>query len=233
MIWIILHDLPNYTISHQKRSDCKGGGVSVYIHNSLNFRAIPDLSTNCENIESLTLQINTTNYRTVETNLAKYVGLLSCGKPLLEEKSLKSIYFAYIHSYLNYANIAWASTYRTKLKTIHFHQKHAARIVFNEEKLTQSRPLLRSLNALNVYQINLYQHLAFMYKLNKNKAPLTFNELIKKPFHKYPTKFSENHFDLKAISLKSTKYCISFRGPKIWNKFLTKEEKELQSFSIF
>ena len=72
-----------------------------------------------------------------------------------------------------------------------------------------------------------------MYKLNKNKVPLTFNELIKKPFHKYPTKFLENCFSLKAISLKFTKYCISFRGPNIWNKFLTKEEKELQSFSIF
>ena len=72
-----------------------------------------------------------------------------------------------------------------------------------------------------------------MYKLNKNKAPLTFNELIKKPLHKYPTKFSENCFSLKAIFLKSTKYYISFRGPKIWNKFLTKEEKKLQSFSIF
>ena len=72
-----------------------------------------------------------------------------------------------------------------------------------------------------------------MYKLNKNKAPLTFSELIKKPFNKYPTKFSENCFCLKAVSLKSTKYCISFRGPKIWNEFLTKEAKELQLFSIF
>ena len=67
--------------------------------------------------------------RTVETKLAKNIGLLYRAKPLLEEKSLKSIYFAYIHSYLNYANIAWASTYRTKLKTIHFHQKHAVRSV--------------------------------------------------------------------------------------------------------
>ena len=134
---------------------------------------------------------------------------------------------------MNYANIAWASTYGTKLKTIYFHQKHAVHIVFNEDKLTQSRPLLRSINTLNVYQINLYQYLAFMYKLSKNKAPPTFNKLIKKPFHKYPTKFSENRYSLKAISLKSTKYCISFCGPKIWNKFSTKEEKELQSFSIF
>ena len=72
-----------------------------------------------------------------------------------------------------------------------------------------------------------------MYKLNKIKAPLTFNELIRNPFHKYTTKFSENYFSLKAIFLKSTKYCISFRGPKIWNNFLTKEVKELQWFSLF
>ena len=138
-------------------------------------------------------------------------------KPLLEEESLKSIYFAYIHSYTNYVNIAWASTYRTKSKTVHLHQKHAVNIVFNEGKLAYSRPLLRSLSALNVS----HQHLAFMYKLNKNKPPLTFSELIKKPFDKYLTKFSQNCFSLKATSLKSTKYSISFRVPKIWYKLLT------------
>ena len=82
-----------------------------------------------------------------------------------------------------------ASAYRTKLKTIHFHQKQVVRIIFNEDKLTQSRPLLRSLKALNVYHINFYQHLAFTYKVNQNKAPLTFSELIQNTFHKYPTKY--------------------------------------------
>ena len=47
--------------------------------------------------------------RTDETKLAKNIGLLYSAKPLLKEKSLKSIYFIYIHPYLNYANIAWAS----------------------------------------------------------------------------------------------------------------------------
>ena len=70
-----------------------------------------------------------------------------------------------------------------------------------------------------------------MYNLNEIKAPLTVNEVIKKQFHRYLTKFSENC--LKAISLKSTKYSISFRGPKVWNTFLTKEGKKLQLFSIF
>ena len=70
--------------------------------------------------------------RTVENKIAKNIGLLYRAKYLLNELSLKCIYFAYIHSYLNYANIAWASTYRTKLKAIYLLQKRAVRIVFNE-----------------------------------------------------------------------------------------------------
>ena len=72
-----------------------------------------------------------------------------------------------------------------------------------------------------------------MYKFNKNKATLTFNKLIKKPFHKHPTKFSKICLSLKAISLKSTKYSIYFCGPKIWKKKFAKEDTELPSFQIF
>ena len=143
------------------------------------------------------------------------------------------MYFSYIYSYLNHANIAWASTYQTKLKTIYYHQKHAVWIVFNQEKLTHSRPLLRSLNALNVYQINLYQHLNFMHKVSNNVAPLIFHEMFKKPSHKYPTNFSLNNFSLKKCCLNSTKYSISFRGPKLWNEFLNTDEKEISSYNLF
>ena len=165
---------------------------------------------------------------TVKTNLGKHIGRLCRAKPLIEEKSLNWIYFAYTHSYLNYANTAWTSTYN-----FHFHQKNTVRIVFNEDKVTYYRPLLRLLNSLNILQINLYQHLVLTYKLNRHKQPLTFNEVIKKPFRKYPTKFSESCFSLIPISLKSTKYSIPFHSLKIWNKFLTKEEEQLQSFSMF
>ena len=32
---------------------------------------------------------------------------------------------------------------------------------------------------------------------------------------------------------KTIQHSISVRGPKIWNEFLSKEEKEIQSHSIF
>ena len=53
----ITYDLPNYTSSHQKRSYQKAWGMSLYIHISLNFKTRPDLSTNCRDIDSVTLEI--------------------------------------------------------------------------------------------------------------------------------------------------------------------------------
>ena len=43
-----------------------------------------------------------------------------------------------------------------KLNKNHSQQKHTVRIGFNENKLCHPRPLFRS---LNIYQINLFQHL--------------------------------------------------------------------------
>ena len=105
--------------------------------------------------------------------------------------------------------------------------------MFNKDKMMHSRLLLQSMNTLNVYQINLFQHLRFMYNFNKNENPAVFNNLIKKPVHKYPTKFSKNSFSLKSFSLNGSKFSISFRGPKVCNNFLTYQEKEINAYTLF
>ena len=60
----------------------------------------------------------TDHARSVENKIAKDTGLLYCVSQFLNEDSLKTVYFLYIHSYLNYANIAWTSTDATKLNTL-------------------------------------------------------------------------------------------------------------------
>ena len=54
----------------------------------------------------------------------------------------------------------------------------------------------------------------------------------KKANHRYPTNFSDNNIILKNFSLNSTEYSISVRGPKLWNIFLEKEDKELKSLTF-
>ena len=59
---------------------------------------------------------------TIEKKLAKNLGLLYQAKHILDNESLQTIYFSYIHSYLIYANIPWGSTYFTKVKTVHINK---------------------------------------------------------------------------------------------------------------
>ena len=65
----------------------------------------------------------------------------------MNSKCLRSIYFSFIHSCINYPNIAWASTNKSKLKKLFGKQKQAARITFNQDRFTDARPLLQTLIA--------------------------------------------------------------------------------------
>ena len=111
--------------------------------------------------------------------LKKKYRIIKSSQQLLNTRSLISIYFSYFRTYLNYANIAWASTQKNKLK-INIKQNHAVRIIFNEDRLCHSRPLLKTLKALNVYQLNINQNLNFFPRLKNDNIPKIFTELINK-----------------------------------------------------
>ena len=100
----------------------------------------------------------------VENKMSKNMGVLYRASHLLGFKNLLKIYFSFVHIYISYANIAWASTFKTKLQGILKKQKHAARITFHANRFDHSRPLLKEMKALNVYQINLIETLKFMHK---------------------------------------------------------------------
>ena len=88
----------------------------------------------------------------VENKIARHLRLLYQTKQLINTSSLKSIKFSYIHTYLNYPNIVWASIQKkNKLKTINIKQKHTVRSISNENRLCYSRPLLKTLNGLGIY----------------------------------------------------------------------------------
>ena len=75
--------------------------------------------------------------------------------------------------------------------------KNMLRELFFKDKLTYSRPHLRLLTAVNVYQIYLYQHLNFMEKVSSEVTLVKFNAMFKMPSDKYPTNFSHNDFRFK------------------------------------
>ena len=161
-----------------------------------------------------------THISCIEKKISKNLGILYKARFVLNEKCSKQLYFAFIHSYLNYGNIAWASTSKTKLATLIRRQKHASRIIYFKDKFTEAKPLLNSLNALNIYQLNIYQILLFMHKVNNEDITNVFKNSFKKTRNKYNTKKSKTTFYKPFVKTKLAQYAISYRGPHLWNSLV-------------
>ena len=174
-----------------------------------------------------------THISTIENKISKNLGILYKARLVLNQKSIKQLYFSFIHSYLNYGNMAWGSTNKTKLNQLLRHQKHASRLIFFKDKLTHAKPLLQSINALNIYQLNIFRILLFMHKVKNERTPQIFKTFFFKTNNIYNTRSCRRlTFSKPLYKTKSTQYNISFRGPHIWNSLVPTELKNL-SFPIF
>ena len=167
----------------------------------------------------------------VENKISKNIGVLYRDSHLLDFKNFLKIYFFFIHIYIIYANIALASTFKTKFQRILKKQKHAARITFHANRLHHARPLLKKMKALNVYQINLIQTLKFMHKTKYGKNPRIFLPKFSEVDHQYPTRFTKNSFCYKRSACKTTSFAITLHGPLNWNSFLNPNEKSIPHLS--
>ena len=116
-----------------------------------------------------------------ENKVSKNLGLLYRARRVLDSTALKNLYFSFIHSYLNYGNIVWASTGTAKLEKLASKQKQALRIVNNE--FTDIREIMVRMKVLNIYKLNIYQILNFMFKIKTNTAPCIFENQFMKTRH--------------------------------------------------
>jgi hypothetical protein len=164
----------------------------------------------------------------LQSKVSKSIGMMYRVRPYVNSICLKLIYFSLIHCFISYANITWGSTQTTKLKKILSVQKHACRIIYGKKRREHTKPLMRDMKMMNIYEINIYQHLIFMYKFTNNLTPVNFNCKFKKNINeKYFLRTNQSKFFKLPKKLnKYTEFSIAFRGPKIWNYFLKKEAKK-------
>ena len=155
------------------------------------------------------------------------IGLLHRAKSFLGKHCLSTLCYSYIHTYLSYANLSWASTNKTNLKKLLSQQKHAIQIVNNKTHLENSKELFNSQKILNIYKLNILNTAIFMHKVYNETAPATFFELFQKASHPYPTGFSKLCYKIPKTTPTKCKYRISSRGVLIWNNFLSDYENKL------
>ena len=72
------------------------------------------------------------------------------------------------------------------LQALYRHQKYAARIINFKDKFTSAKPLFEQVNAMTVYEMNIFQTLCFMYLCKNGNTPSIFNYIYTlKPINKY------------------------------------------------
>ena len=76
----------------------------------------------------------------ISTKISESIGILYKSRGIVKQPLLKQLYFSFVHCHLNYANIAWPSTYECKLEELYRQQKHAAHIINFEDRFTHAQP---------------------------------------------------------------------------------------------
>ena len=150
---------------------------------------------------------------------------------VLDSTALKNLYFSFIHSYLIYGNIVWASTSSTKLAKLTSKQKQALRIANNE--FTDISEIMVRMKVLNIYKLNIYQILSFMFKIKTNTAPCVFENQFMEIQHQYSSRFSKSSFVESQLVYSQTKFSVSSQRSRLWNKLLDQQQKSLDRETLF
>ena len=165
----------------------------------------------------------------IEKKISKNIGLIFRAKNVLNKDSLtKRLYNSYIHCYLNYASMAWVSTYKTNLRKTPFKQKVAIRLICSENKPMHTKPLMQSLQVVNNKHS---KTTVFMHSIKTCSDVCTkyFCKQICPSFRQIPKKFLEKQLHITQITVtkQNIRYLLGVL-PSLLNKVLSSTEKELQ-----
>ena len=147
----------------------------------------------------------------LSSKISKSIGIIYKSTDVLSKQCLKQLYFRFIHSYVNYANIAWASTSKSKLECLYHCQKHAPRVIYHRDWYTYASLLLNDMKALNVFKLNIFNILCFMYKCKQNLNPPVFRKIFT---HRTKTKYAPRYkYSIQEPLCRTNfcQYCISYR----------------------
>jgi hypothetical protein len=109
----------------------------------------------------------------ISRKLSTSLYFLRNAKHILNEKSLKSIYYATFHSHLVYANQLWSCCSESTIKPLALKQKMAIRIVAKAKYNSHTEPLFKKFNVLPLYLLTDFFKIQFMQHFVQKFLPET------------------------------------------------------------
>ena len=118
-----------------------------------------------------------THVQAMLNKLSRSVYMMNKIKNIVPQKALKSMYYALVHSHLNYCPIIVSSTTQTNITKICKMQKKAIRIVAKTHYTAHTEQLFAQLKIMKYVDIIMQAKLHFMHSIYYNYASEAFSEI--------------------------------------------------------
>jgi hypothetical protein len=155
----------------------------------------------------------------IRGKLSRTIGILSRAKILLNQSTLRNIYFAFTHPYLTYCIDAWGQCSVQLFQSVFRLQKRAIRILTTSTRNAPTANLFSSLNILPLKDLYVQSIAIFMFKFHHHLLPPIFDNLfaLNSQVHSINTRQSRLLHPPRTNTRFGQK-SIRSRGCFIWNQ---------------
>ena len=169
----------------------------------------------------------------IHRRLQRAIFSLRVMKHVLDMQHLKMLYFAYIHSIIEYSIIIFTGVTDGQCNIIKKLQKKCVRIITNSSSTANSSPLFKQLRILPFKELRDFHIMLFMHKYLHGQQPDIFDGTwqYRHQLHQYNTR---NREDLN-VDVTTKNYIFKLpliQFPLIFNS-LPEELKSIQDFKLF
>ena len=163
--------------------------------------------------------------KAVSLKNSKGIGILAKARHYVPGSILRSLYFSFMNSYIDYNLLNYGMASETNLNVINSNIKKAVRIICFKDRDDHTDPLFKEQGIMPLDKSIELKYAKFMWRLHNGYLP----ESLSKNFHYN----SRTGFSMSISRLQSLNQFIRFAGPKLWRDLpsdLT-EKPSLDSFT--
>ena len=151
--------------------------------------------------------------------LTKTINAFKIVKRYIPEDRKMNLYYAYIHSRIQYGCELYSCCNKKTLKQIQTKQNRSIKALYNLDHLTPTKQMHKDLKLLMVEDIGKINTLKFVHNQRNNKTPIVFKNYFieNRAIHQHNTRQTKDLHNTHANSNKKQQL-IKCRGTKLWNQ---------------
>ena len=137
-------------------------------------------------------------------------------RKILSKDTLVTLYYSFVHPYLNYTIELWGSTTQYNLNSLHKMQKKIVRMICKVPYRSHTASLFQDLKIFNIHNIYHYHMCLLMFKIYKGQSPLLLRNMFTLSDNVNNTRQMFN-YNLPLFRLAICQKSFGYKGVKIWN----------------